>query len=117
MCRKLTYLVYLILVMSLCSDAAVGGVYYEDPPEGWTYIYTGDSAAPGADFNALDGTWSHDNGSDQWDETEIGSGRPGGVSILSDCNVTFVRLQDTGDPRNYGIGDPSNRKILFGHSW
>ncbi|MGB2861690.1 MAG: hypothetical protein WBC05_00060, partial [Sedimentisphaerales bacterium] len=116
MCGKLTYLAYLILVMSLCTDVTVGGVNYEDPPGGWTYIYTGDSAASGAGFNALDGTWSHDNGSDQWDETEIGSGRPGGVNILSDGNVTFVRLQDTGDPRNYGLGDPSNRKILFGHS-
>jgi hypothetical protein len=116
MSRKLTYLASLILVMSLCADAAVGGVYYEDPPGGWTYIYTGDSAASGAGFNALDGTWSHGNGSDRWDGTEIGSGRPGGVSILSDGNVTFARLQDTGDPRNYGMGDPSNRKILFGHS-
>ncbi len=116
MSKKLTYLASFILAMSLCTDVAVGGVNYEDPPGGWTYIYAGDSAAPGAGFTALDGTWSHNNGSDQWDETEIGSGRPGGVSILSDGDITFVRLQDTGDPRDYGMGDPSNRKILFGHS-
>lgn len=116
MCGQSTYLASLILAMSLFIDAAAGGVHYADPPGGWTYIYTGDSAAPGAGFSALDGTWSHDNGSDQWDGTEIGSGRPGGVSVLSDGNVTYVRLQDTGDPRNYAMGDPSNRKIFFGHS-
>jgi thioredoxin 1 len=112
----LIYITSFVLVMSLGAGVAVGGVDYEDPPGGWTYIYTGDSAAPGGGFTALDGTWSHNNGSDQWDETEIGSGRPGGVSILSEDNVTFVRLQDTGDPRDYGMYDPSNRKIFFGHS-
>ena len=116
MYRKSTYLAYLIVVMSVCTDAALGSVHYEEPPEGWTYIYTGDLAAPGTGYSALDGTWNHNNGSDQWDETEIGRGRPGGVSILSEGNMTFVRLQDPGNPRNYGVGDPSNRKILFGHS-
>ena len=96
MCRKLTYVASFISIMSLCADEALGGAYYEDPPGGWTYIYTGDSAAPGAGFTALDGTWSHNNGSDQWDRTEIGSGKPGGVSILRDGIVTFARLQDTG---------------------
>ena len=96
---------------------AVGGVDYADPLGGWTYIYTGDAGAPGADFTALDGTWSHDNGSDQWDETQIGTGRPGGVNILSDAGVTFMRLQETGDPRDHAQSDPgSNRKIFLGHS-
>jgi len=95
---------------------AVGGVDYAEPLGGWTYIYTGDAGAPGADFTALDGTWSHDNGSDEWDETQIGAGRPGGVNILSDAGVTFVRLQDAGDPRDHAQDDPgSNRKIFFGH--
>jgi hypothetical protein len=25
-------------------------------------------------------------------------------------------MQETGDPRDYGMGDPSNRKLFFGHS-
>ena len=27
-----------------------------------------------------------------------------------------IRIQDTGDPRNYGFTDPSNRKLYFGHN-
>jgi hypothetical protein len=76
------------------------------------YIFTGDSAAGGAAWTALDGTWDHDNGSDQWDETGIGMGRPGGISALDG----YIRIQDTGDPRDYGMGDPgSNRKIYLAH--
>jgi hypothetical protein len=76
------------------------------------YVYTGDAAAGGADWTALDGTWDHDNGSDQWDETGIGMGRPGGISAMDG----YIRIQDTGDPRDYGMGDPgSNRKIYLGH--
>jgi len=50
-----------------------------EPPGGWinTYTYTSDAAAAGPGYNALDGTWSHENGSDQWDETAIGDGNPG----------------------------------------
>jgi hypothetical protein len=42
--------------------------------------------------------------------------RPGGVSLLNDGGADFLRLQDTGDPRDFGYsGDPSNRKVYFGH--
>jgi len=116
MSKKLIYSACFVLAMSLGAGLALGGVDYADPLGGWTYIYTGDIGAPGAGFTALDGTWSHDNGSDQWDESEIGSGRPGGVNILTDGDVTFLRMQETGDPRDYGMPDPSNRKIFFGHS-
>jgi len=117
MSKKLIYSACFVLALSLAAGVAVGGVEYAEPLGGWTYIYTGDAGVPGADFTALDGTWSHDNGSDEWDETEIGTGRPGGINILSDGDVTFVRLQDTGDPRDHGQNDPgSNRKIFFGHS-
>jgi len=116
MSKKLIYSACFVLALSLSAGVAVGGVDYADPLGGWTYIYTGDAGTPGADFTALDGTWSHDNGSDQWDETQIGAGRPGGVNILSDAGVTFVRLQDAGDPRDHAQDDPgSNRKIFFGH--
>jgi hypothetical protein len=80
--------------------------------ETWTYTFTGDLAAPGAAYTALDGTWSHDNGSDAWDESGIGQGRPGGASSIDG----YLRLQDPGDPRDYAMPDPSNRKLMFGHS-
>jgi len=114
--KKLIYSLCFVLALSLLVRAASGGVDYAEPVGGWTYIYAGDAAAPGGDFSALDGTWSHDNGSDQWDETEIGTGRPGGVSALTEADATFLRLQETGDPRDHAQDDPgSNRKIFFGH--
>jgi len=93
------------------TGVALAGVAYPDP--GWTYIYTGDAAVPGPndDFDSLDGTWDHDNDSDEWDGTEIGEGYPGGASALDG----FLRLQETGDPRDYDMDDPSNRKLYFAH--
>jgi hypothetical protein len=86
------------------------------------YIFDCDTAlaGPANDFDSLDGTWDHDNGSDQWDGTGIGVGRPGGVSALTEGAgedlVNFLRFQDTGNPGDYGMGDPgSNRKIFLGH--
>ncbi|UCD51975.1 MAG: hypothetical protein JSW27_04920, partial [Phycisphaerales bacterium] len=71
----------------------------------YTYTYDGD---------ALDDAWDHDNGSDQWDGTGPGEGRPGGAGALAEDDVTFLRIQDTGDPRDYDLGDPgSNRKIYL----
>jgi len=116
MCGKSFLLTSFVFMLSLAVGVAFGGVDYAEPEGGWAYIYTGDAAAPGADYTALDGTWTHDNGSDSWDESEIGSGLPGGVNALSEAGVNFVRLQETGDPRDYGGSDPSNRKIYFGHS-
>jgi hypothetical protein len=79
---------------------------YEAPEGGWAYsMDVGDISS-----------WSHNNGSDQWDGSPIGGefgdgNRPGGVSLLG----TYVRLQDTGDPRDYGYSDSgSNRKIYLG---
>jgi hypothetical protein len=66
------------------------------------------------DGDELDDSWDHDNGSDQWDETGIGEGNPGGASLLSEDGVDFLRIQDTGDPRDYDMGDPgSNRKVYL----
>jgi hypothetical protein len=112
MMKRLVSIFVLVLALGLASGVARAGVLYGDPAGGWTYIFTGDAAAGGADFTALDGTWSHDNGSDAWDETGIGAGRPGGVSALDG----YIRIQEPGDPRDHGMGDPSNRKIMFGHS-
>ena len=110
--RKLMLLT-VVSVFCLSLGVAHAGLAYPDPIAGWTYTYTGDAASGGGGYTALDGTWSHDNGSDQWDETGIGAGRPGGASALDG----YLRIQETGDPRNHGMGDPgSNRKIMFGHS-
>ena len=73
------------------------------------------------DLVSLDGILSHDNGSDQWDGSAIGGefgdgNRPGGAMIIEEANVNYLRIQDTGDPRDYGYGDPgSNRKVYLGH--
>ena len=104
---------------------------FQLPEGGWTYIYEGDAAAyaqPGEAFGtiegegSLDGTWSHDNGSDQWDGSEIGGefgddNRPGGAMIIEEGGTSYLRIQDTGDPRDYGYSDPSsNRKVYLGHN-
>ncbi len=77
------------------------------------YEYDGSSdAAGGGAFDALDGTFSHDNGSDEWDGEGFGAGNPGGVESIDG----FLRIQDPGDPRDHGNADPgSNRKVYLGH--
>src|SRR5216117_3279447 len=91
------------------------GVAYSDPPGGWTYIYNGDQlmvADDASGFASMDGTWSHNNGSDQWDGSVIGGafttggvfGRdnaPGGANLITENGVSYLRMQDTGDPRDY----------------
>lgn len=69
-----------VVAVSMWTVAAPGwaGVAYNPPPGGWTYTYDGDADAGAAD-TALDGTWDHDNGSDQWDGTAPGEGAPGGA--------------------------------------
>jgi hypothetical protein len=102
-------------------EAPVAGLY-DAPPGGWTYIMDGSAAtagAPDSGFTSLDGSWSHDNGSDAWDGSDVGgtlgdANRPGGVGTVDGV----LRIQDTGEPRDHGFpGDdpiPSNRKIYFG---
>jgi hypothetical protein len=116
-------LTYFVAVLAACAvssrpNADVrAGVIYEDPAGGWTYLYTGE-LVDGDPFEAMDGTWSHENGSDEWDGSAIGEPdtSPGGVSSITEDTVTFARFQDTGDPRNDGFPDPgSNRKIYVTH--
>jgi concanavalin A-like lectin/glucanase superfamily protein len=71
------------------------------------YTYEGDD---------LDDQWNHDNGSDAWDGTSPGEGSPGGAGAMVEDGVTFLRIQDTGDPRDYDMPDPSNRKVYLTHS-
>ncbi len=88
--------------------------------------FGGGSADPGADtssdndenhalWDALGGGWDHINGSDEWDGSGIGAGNPGGVSALMDGSTDYIRIQDTGDPRDYGFSEPSNRKVWLAH--
>ncbi|MEZ5326374.1 MAG: LamG-like jellyroll fold domain-containing protein [Verrucomicrobiales bacterium] len=84
---------------------------YVAPPDGWIYSYEGDLAANDPS-EALDGSWSHENGSDAWDGEGIGDGAPGGVSLITEGATTYIRLQDAGDPRAE-FPDPGNRKIFF----
>ena len=121
----------ILLYLFLCCTTlrlATAGVLFPDPPGGWTYQFNGDKREPGngTDFDALDGTWSHNNGSDTWDGSEIGctfstggylvGNGPGGVNVITEAGTTYLRIQDTGDPRDYGYPDPSNRKIYLGHN-
>ncbi|MCP5524475.1 MAG: hypothetical protein H7A46_23335 [Verrucomicrobiales bacterium] len=100
---------------------------FPNPAGGWTYLYTGDQLQTGEP--AFDGTWTHDNGSDAFGGDEIGGvldpvnnpdNNPGGANLLTEGNTQYLRIQDTGDPRDYdgataAWDDPSNRKIYFGH--
>jgi hypothetical protein len=74
------FLNLLALSMSLLWGSALAAPIYQSPTGGWTYTYSGTATASGSGgsdaFDALDGTWSHDNGSDQWDGSAIGAGRP-----------------------------------------
>ena len=110
----LVRLLFVFSSVGLFCGSAYGWVF-PAPPGGWTYIYWGDAAVvgPANNFDSLDGTWDHNNGSDAWDGSTIGTGMPGGVSLL---DGNYIRIQDTGDPRDYGMPDPSNRKVYFGHS-
>jgi len=88
-----------------------------EPP---SYTFNGDAAAFGTGETvekgtSLDGTWSHENSSDAWDGTAPGAGAPGGVAALVEDNVTFLRIQDTGNPTKHGQAEPSNRKLYFQH--
>ena len=105
----------LALFLVLAADSAFAQTY-APPQEGWLYFYDGDAAVDAPGFGSLDETWSHENGRDEWDGSGIGDGAPGGVSLFEDQGTTFLRLQETGDPRDYGELDPSNRKLYFTHS-
>ena len=124
--KKFVTILFVVLAMGLATGVVYAGLDYPDPASGWGYVYNGWAANP-AVTTSLDGTWDHKDagsgGSDAWDGSSIGmaGSKPGGVSVLSETitsgtYLTYLRLQDTGDPRDYGMSDPSNRKLYFGHS-
>jgi hypothetical protein len=112
------------LGLAFVSTADARGGWGE-PAGGWDVAIEFDdypNPPSTADLEALDGTWSHDNGSDQWDGSAPGAGNPGGVSIDTVAgagdgggDAIVLSLEDTGDPRDDGFADPgSNRKFYFG---
>ncbi|MBN2354720.1 hypothetical protein JXO59_01335 [candidate division KSB1 bacterium] len=112
---------FLIFCMSSLFMLGIGfaQVKYQ-PPEGeWIYQYHGEGQESDPIY-ALDELWNHENGSDAWDESLIGEGNPGGIKAMeeevSGYVTKFLRIQDPGNPTQYGISDPSNRKIFFGYS-
>lgn len=105
-------------------------VLYDDPTGGWLYAYegTGTAFGSGADVaDSLDGTWVRGGSSDSWDGSGLEgifdtvTNDPGGLQSQSDGGVTYLRIQDPGDPRSqsaalgYTVADPSNRKIYLVH--
>lgn len=104
----------------LMSAAAAGraGVLYDDP--GWDYVYEGADDSYGVnEFGALDGQWHHEQ-SDKWDGSApggvLGPGNaPGGVVALTEGDTSYLRIQDTGNPLDWGFVEPSNRRFYFGH--
>jgi hypothetical protein len=107
------------------ADPTPAGAVYPAPTGGWTYIYDGDTDTAGGDgsgFTSLDGTWSHDNDSDTWDGSKIGgtladgTNAPGGAMSITEDGITYLRMQDTGDPRIANFTDGvDNRKLYMGH--
>ena len=93
------------LIINVLSGQ-LGGGDFSSPVGGWNYEFNGD-------VDPISVEWTHDNGSDAWDESDFSSGAPGGAEILDEGIENFLRIQDTGDPRSHGFGDPSNRKFYF----
>jgi len=89
-------------------------IYNRALSEGEIRYLAGQRAPLVYDGDVLDDSWGHDNNSDEWDGTGPGEGNPGGAALLVEEDVTFLRIQDTGDPRDYGMSDPgSNRKLYL----
>ena len=94
------------VLINVLAPPSIGG-NFSAPVDGWDYDFNGD-------VDPLSVEWNHDNGSDAWDSSDLESGAPGGIAILNEGGNNFLRLQDTGDPRSHGFGDPgSNRKVYF----
>jgi hypothetical protein len=87
-------------------------IYNRSLSEGEILFLAGERAPYTYDGDSLDG-WDHENNSDAWDGTGPGEGAPGGAALLAEDDVTFLRIQDTGDPRGEGFSDPSNRKVYL----
>ena len=111
--RRLELATVPCFALLLFSGVTSAGVSYGDPDGGWTYIYHGDQDSPELTAS-LDGGWAHDS-NDRWDGSAPGEEgtAPGGVKSFTEGDVTYLRIQDAGDPRGIGFERPSNRKIAL----
>ncbi len=123
--RYLLISIILFLFTTSTNLWALGG--WGDPPGGWDVLFhfdeLKDKKLKTVGNSAIDGSWNHDNGSDQWDGSAPGEkGKsPGGVAINVVAgegdptgDAVVLSIEDTGDPRNNGFADPgSNRKVYF----
>lgn len=109
---KLPLLAILAALFFAGLSAFAAGFAYNDPAGGWTYTYGGGRTngigTPKA-ASALDGTWSGNNGSSEWDGSwrGVGNGLPGGIS--SDGDILTIEDIDLGS------GTLNNRKVYFTH--
>jgi len=102
-----SFVVVCCAFLLMLSPVAFGIGGWGDPPGGCDWLND--------DFGDLD-QWTHDNGSDEWDESAPGDAgsSPGGAKVETVDGVTVLSIEDTGDPRNDGFADPgSNRKIYL----
>jgi hypothetical protein len=98
---------------TVCVTVSSAPLAYREPLGGWAYVFTADSAAGQprtSNTFALDGTWRHSNGSDEWfgDGRGAGNGPAGGVS----ANNGIVTIEDAVMSTS---GTTNNRKIYLTH--
>lgn len=107
-------IVLFIAATVVASIKVEAGIAFAPPPGGWAYLYTGDAGggAPRRQNQfALDGTWRHEVGSDEWNGDGRGPSNPppGGV----EANNGILTIEDA---VTTGSGENNNRKIYFIHS-
>ena len=99
----------------LCAPA-MAGIDYLDPIGGWRYTYDGAGDAFGVSFSdALDGTWSHNQG-DKWDGTAPGDAlsNPGDPVGLG-CDAGVLAALDCRDRLSIGwVAEPTRRPLYPG---
>ncbi|MGC8829176.1 MAG: fibronectin type III domain-containing protein [Verrucomicrobiia bacterium] len=106
-------LIALAAILLNFTTIVKAGIAYGPPPGGWAYIYTGDSAsgAPRRQNQpALDGTWRHENGSDEWNGDVRGVANPPKGGVESNNGVLTIE-----DAETITSGNNNNRKIYFTH--
>ena len=115
----------LALVGLVAVSVVQAGVEYADPAGGWDYTYDGAGDAFGTGgYTALDGTWTHDS-ADDWDGSKPGAGPlsppdspvPGGIGSFPEAAPEYLRIQDTGKPKDWGWNTDAgeNKKFYLGH--
>jgi uncharacterized repeat protein (TIGR01451 family) len=105
----------ILLVLTLLLPGSLrAGVSYGDPSGGWAYLYTGDAAAGTPRRTpafALDGTWRHENGSDEWNGDVRGAASPPAGGVESNGGILTIE-----DAVTTTSGNNNNRKIYFTHA-